>query len=149
MIHPLHLARWGWLVLCISLLAGCDSRSAGNSADDLQQWQGTWKMTATTYEGAPQSADMAWVVKGNQYFIRMNGQLGVDPYMFKLDADKKQIDVFHHDTPPGTFGGSWKGIYKIDGDTLTVCYDLAGLHYPDAFAASAGSRQVLYEFRRE
>jgi uncharacterized protein (TIGR03067 family) len=149
MTNPFHLARWSWLVLFVCVLAGCDVHSAGNPADDAKQWQGTWKMIATTYNGSPQAADMAWVVKGDRYFIRMNGQVHGDPYMFTLDPDKKQISVFHHDTPPGTYGGSLKGIYKISGDTLTVCYELTGQRYPTGFDAFQGSRQVLYEFRRE
>ena len=106
-------------------------------------------MIATTYDGAPQAGDIAWVVKGDRYFIRMDGQLNADPYMFTLDPDRKQISVFHHDTPPGTYGGSLKGIYRISGNALTVCYELTGQRYPASFDASRGSRQVLYEFRRE
>jgi len=106
-------------------------------------------MIATTYDGAPQAADMAWVVKGDRYFIRMNGQVNADPYMFTLDPGRKQISVFHHETPPETYGGSLKGIYRIDAGTLTVCYELTGQRYPASFDASQGSRQVIYEFRRE
>ena len=149
MTYPLHLARWGFLALFACLLAGCDARPAANPDDGVKQWQGTWKMVSTTYDGTPQTGDMAWVVKANQYFIRMNGQVHEDPYAFTLDPDKKQISVLHHDTPPGTTGGSLKGMYKIDGDSLTVVYDLTGQNFPSAFEAPQGSRQVLYEFRRE
>jgi uncharacterized protein (TIGR03067 family) len=149
MTYPLYLARWGFLTLFACLLAGCDARPGGSTADDVKLWQGTWKMVSTTYDGAPQTGDMAWVVKGNNYFIRMDGRVHEDAYAFTLDPDKKQISVIHHDTPAGTMGGSLKGSYKIDGDTLTVVYDLTGQNYPSAFEASQGSRQVLYEFRRE
>jgi hypothetical protein len=42
-----------------------------------------------------------------------------------------------------------KGIYELNGDSLTVCYDLTGQHYPKSLDAGRGSRQVLYRFRRE
>jgi uncharacterized protein (TIGR03067 family) len=138
-------SRVGWLVFL--LLAAC--RAGFGSADDVKQWQGTWKMVACTYEGQPQTADMEWVVNGNHYNIRLDHQLHRDPYMFKLNATQKHIDVFHHWTPPGTYGGSLKGIYEISGDTLTVCYDLTGQQYPTSFDANPGSRRVLYKFRRE
>ena len=94
-------------------------------------------------------ADLRWVVKGDHYTLRLNGQSGEDPYTFKLDHKQKRIDVFHHDTPKGTWGGSLKGIYEIDGNSLKVCYDLKGQRYPKSFEAGRGSGQVVYEFRRE
>ena len=106
-------------------------------------------MVDTTYDGGPQTGDVAWVVDGDHYRIRMNGVLHEDLHTFTLDAGKKRIDVFHHDTPPGTYGGKLKGIYEISGDSLTVCYELTGQRYPKSFDAPRGSRQVLYHFRRE
>jgi uncharacterized protein (TIGR03067 family) len=131
------------------LLAGCGAVSKADSADDARKWQGTWKLVGSTYDGEPQMADMDWVVDGDHYTIRLNGQSHEDVQTFKLDANRKQIDVFHHETPPGTYGGKLKGIYEISGDSLTVCYDLTGQQYPKSFGANRGSRQVLYHFRRE
>jgi uncharacterized protein (TIGR03067 family) len=141
--------RLGWLVLLGCLLAGCRSLSTSDSADDIKKWQGTWKLVSSTYDGQPQMADMEWVVEGDHYNIRLNGQLHEDPNTFKLDAGRKRIDVFHHETPAGTYGGKVKGIYQISDDSLTVCYDLTGQQYPESFETKPGSRQVLYQFRRE
>jgi uncharacterized protein (TIGR03067 family) len=141
--------RLGWLVFLGCLLAGCRAVSSADSADDTKKWQGTWKLVGSSYDGEPQMADMEWIVDGDHYTIRLNQQSHEDLYMFKLDAGHKQIDVFHHETPPGTYGGKVKGIYKIRGDSLTVCYDLTGQRYPKSFDATRGSRQVLYQFRRE
>jgi uncharacterized protein (TIGR03067 family) len=69
---------------------------------------------------------MEWVVEGDRYRIRLDQRPNPDPYIFKLDANNKHIYVFHHETPPGTYGGSLRGIYQISGDTLMVCYDLTG-----------------------
>ena len=92
---------------------------------------------------------MEWIVDGDHYNIRLNGVSNADPYMFKIDASRKRIDVFHHETPPGTSGGSLKGIYEISDDSLTVCYDLTDQRYPESLEAKRGSRQVLYKFRHE
>jgi uncharacterized protein (TIGR03067 family) len=105
-------------------------------------------MIACTYDGEPQTADMYWVVDGDHYTIRLNGQSHADPYPFKLNASQKQIDVTHHDTPAGTYGGKLKGIYEIEGDSLTVCYDLTGRQYPTSLDAGRGSQRVLYKLQR-
>jgi uncharacterized protein (TIGR03067 family) len=136
-------------VLLGCLLAGCRDISAADSADDAKKWQGAWKLVTYTYDGETQTTDMEWIVDGDHYNIRLNGHLHEDPNWFKLNASLKQIDVFHHETPPGTYGGKLRGIYDINGDSLTVCYDLTGQGYPNSFDAKRGSRQVLYRFRRE
>jgi|HubBroStandDraft_2_1064218.scaffolds.fasta_scaffold343626_1 uncharacterized protein (TIGR03067 family) len=144
-----NFTRLGWLMLLGCMLAGCKLSFIADAADDTEKWQGIWRLVASTYDGEPQMADMEWIVKGDHYTIRLNGVSHVDPYMFKLDASRKRIDVFHHETPPGTSGGSLKGIYEISDDSLTVCYDLTDQRYPESLDAKRGSRQVLYKFRRE
>ena len=141
--------RLGWLLLIAGLLASCKGISAADSSDDAKEWQGTWKMISCTYDGEPQKGEMEWIVKGGQYTIRVNGVSQQDPNMITLDASNKHIDVFHHETPPGTYGGKLKGIYEINGDSLTVCYDLTAERYPKSLDAPRGSRQVLYKFHRE
>lgn len=131
---------------CCLLFASLSSQAAAD--DDLARWQGTWKLVACTYNGEPQPANMQWVVSGDHYNIRLDGKMGTDPYTFKLDPRQKRIDVFHHETPKGTWGGSFKGIYEIKGDSLKVCYDGKGQRYPQSFAAGRGSGHVLYVFQR-
>ncbi len=144
-----NFRRIGLLVLLASVLAACKLDVIADSDDDARKWQGTWRMVACTYDGEPQMADMEWIVDGDHYTIRLNGKSGEDPYTIKLDTSRKHIDVFHHETPPGTYGGSLKGIYEVSDDSLTVCYDLTDQRYPESFDAKRGSRQVLYKFRRE
>jgi uncharacterized protein (TIGR03067 family) len=141
--------RLGWLLLLGCLLAGCKAVPTSDATDDATKWQGTWKLVSSSYDGEPQMADMKWIVDGDHYTIRLNQQSHEDPYTFKLDTSQKRIDVTHHETPAGTYGGALKGIYEIGGDSLTVCYDLTGQRYPEGFDAKRGSRQVLYQFRRE
>jgi len=132
------------------LLAVCGvNHAAATEADDTRAWQGTWKLVSCMANGESQTADMKWIVKGDHYTIRLKGQSGEDPYTFKLDPRQKHIDVFHHDTPRGTYGGRLKGIYEIQGNSLKVCYDLKGQRYPNSFDAGRGSAQVLYQFQRE
>jgi len=137
------------LVVLTCCLAGCGATHATDAAEDAKLWQGTWKMVSCTWNGAPQTGDLHWIVEGDRYTIRLDGQSHNDPYPFTLDAAQKHIDVNHHETPEGTYGGNLKGIYEISADSLRVCYDLTGRQYPRSFEAGPGSRQVLYQFQRE
>lgn len=135
----------GLLALCLSLSA---CKSGDSPAPDLSAWQGTWTLVSVTNEGESQTHDLQWVVDGDQYRIKMDGQLHSDPYKITLDPSHGRIDVFHHDTPAGTYGGKLKGIYKISGDTLTVSFDLTGSVYPDSFDAPPGSKRAVYVLKK-
>ena len=137
------------LILVACLLAGCGVNRAADVADDTRAWQGTWKLVSCVANGESHMADLQWLVNGDHYTIRLDRKTGNDPYTFKLDPQQKHIDVYHHDTPKGTYGGRLKGIYEISGDMLKVCYDLKGQRYPKSFEAGRGSGQVVYQFQRE
>ncbi len=142
-MRSLHLA----LVIGSAFVGGV--ALAADKTDDTRSWQGTWNMVSCTWNGEPQNGNVQWIVKGDQYTISIDHKSGQDPHKITLNSSKKQIDVFHHDTPKGTWGGSFKGIYEIKGDTLKVCYDLKGQQYPKSFDAGKGSGQVVYQFTRE
>jgi uncharacterized protein (TIGR03067 family) len=153
-MRRLELSLLGCLLACCLTSCAANSNAeptagAADPAADAANWQGTWKLVSCKWNGEPQPGDVQWIVSGDHYNIRLDGQTGTDPYTFTLDARKKQIDVFHHDTPQGTYGGKLKGIYEINGDSLKICYELTGERYPKSFDAGPGSRQVLYQFQRE
>ena len=136
--------RLGWLVLLGCLLAGCrvdviagSIRRYGEVARHLEN--GLLYLRRRAASGPIWSGS----VDGDHYTIRLNGQSECGPLRDQARRGRKRIDVFHHETPPGTYGGSLKGIYDISGDSLTVCYDLTGQRYPESFNANRGSRQVL------
>jgi uncharacterized protein (TIGR03067 family) len=136
------------LVLLSVLFVCCLTARAADKSDDTAKWQGTWKMVSCIANGEPQSGDVQWVVEGNRYTVRIQGK-SMETSKITLDASQKHVDIFHHDTPKGTYGGKLKGIYEIKADSLKVCYDLTGERYPKSFDAGPGSRQALYQFQRE
>jgi uncharacterized protein (TIGR03067 family) len=150
------------LILFIGLLTGCGASRATDKraraadkntqvtdkTDDTRNWQGTWKLISATSNGETETADAQWIVDGDHYNVRLNGHTHTDPYVIKLDSSHKHIDAFHHETPKGTWGGSYKGIYELKGDSLKVCYDGKGQRYPTSFDAGPGSGQILYVLQR-
>jgi uncharacterized protein (TIGR03067 family) len=136
------------LALLCAVLTGCAGPLTGGSSDQ-EKWQGTWKLVSATESGEPRSGDLEWVVDGDHYNIVLDQLRHTDPYNLKLDPRHNRVDVFHHETPPGTYGGKLKGIYKVSADSLAICFDLTGSYYPDSFDAGPGSRRVIYQFQRE
>ena len=73
---------------------------------------------------------------------------GKDEGTAKLDSSKtpKTMEITGTDGP--TKGKPLLAIYKIDGDSLTICYDLSGKAYPTEFKSKPDTKLFLVEYKR-
>jgi uncharacterized protein (TIGR03067 family) len=69
----------------------------------------------------------------------------------RLDESAKPAAIDFEHTEGALKGKAWKGIYALDGDTLTMCDNAPNLDKgrPAAFEAKSGSGYVLITFKRE
>jgi uncharacterized protein (TIGR03067 family) len=116
---------------------------------DLKAMQGDWAAEEWTRDGFKLADDdaraMFRTVKDDTYTVhRFRKKAGSGK--FKLDATKtpRQIDFFP-DAPKGLV---LEGIYKIDGDKLTICYAPKGKR-PTEFASKEDSGATLTVWLRE
>jgi uncharacterized protein (TIGR03067 family) len=135
---------------------------AGLAADDakeaavrkeLPKFEGAWRVTSLEVDGTKLPEDQVkqmaarLVIHGDQFTFHE----GANPTKgtFKVDptTKPKQIDITFSDGPQK--GQTIKGIYELEGDTYTVCIDIAGKGRPTALAAKAGSGHGLEVLKRE
>jgi uncharacterized protein (TIGR03067 family) len=114
--------------------------------------EGTWTASAAERDGKPAEDVVGHrlALAGNRFQIdaKDGKPLYVGTFRTNPSAEPATIDFEHEE---GTLNGKvWKGIYALDGDTLTICDNAAGLERdrPRAFEAKAGSGYVLLTFRR-
>jgi uncharacterized protein (TIGR03067 family) len=109
----------------------------------------SWKMTQATVDGRPMMNDVRWTFELDTLKISLRGGPPVKQ-AFRLDPDKdpKRIALGLLLLPDGR-GANQSGIYRIDGDELTVCLDMGGHSYPASFDAPKGSHFMLQRFKRE
>ncbi len=114
---------------------------------DTVNIEGTWVVESATVDGKAEDD-----IKGEKMTFK-NGTLTVktkqkdEKGTYKLDSAQKPktIDV----TDDGK-NETYAGIYKLDGDRLTICVpDKAGNARPKEFTAKEGSRQMVLELKRE
>jgi uncharacterized protein (TIGR03067 family) len=132
------IARYLVMVSAILMLAG--GSSAGDKKnDDQKQLQGQWRVVSSEISGKK--------IKGGEGFLVIKGNKWRAPvgatFTFKLDPTKKpkELDLL------SSKGGIWRGIYKIEGDSLTFCrsHGSAG-ERPKNFKGGEGV--VLFVYKR-
>jgi uncharacterized protein (TIGR03067 family) len=120
-------------------------------ADERASLAGNWKCTSATIDGAPLAAETAKLLTLTLTADRFKTQRG-DQVLFDstytVDAtkDPKQIDMIG--TEGELTGKPALGIYKLDGDKLTLCYTMPGNERPAKFESAAKSGVYLIEWVR-
>jgi uncharacterized protein (TIGR03067 family) len=126
--------------------------AADTAKQEQEKLQGNWTVTAYTASGKKAEAKefAAWrlIVSGNE----MTARDGIDllsAYVFKLDpsATPRLIDLDVTSGPDKD--KKVLGLYKLEGETLTVCVAEPDKPRPTAFASKEGSGHLLFVFKRE
>jgi uncharacterized protein (TIGR03067 family) len=115
------------LVTASLVLAGSFGLSTAAPAPkddkDLKKFEGDWTFTAWESRGQAvprEQLDIAkWLVKGDKYTFEMGEEK--EEGTIKLDPAKKPATIDFAITAGNDKGKDQPGIYKVDGDTITIC----------------------------
>lgn len=134
------------LVLVVGLVSGRDDQAA----DDLVRFQGSWTIIESKVNGQADDVEkirISYDITEDHFVTK--GPNGKDvpfaSFLFVIDLQKnpKQIDWGgKRDAPNG------HGIYKLEGDKLTVVIGPKGKR-PADFTCEAGSMRTLLVLKRK
>ncbi|RPI30562.1 MAG: TIGR03067 domain-containing protein [Hyphomicrobiaceae bacterium] len=148
-MHPSRRGVMHWLT---PVLSGCVLAWAQPAEAVQTKLQGTW--TATKAERDGKAADDVvghrLSVTGNRFQIQSQAGKSLYAGALRMHAGAKPTAIDFEHRQGALTGKAWKGIYVLDGDTLTICDNAANLAKtrPAAFAAKTGSGYVLITFKR-
>ena len=116
---------------------------------DLKKMAGTWKTVIHEADGKPTPKELIdktagkLIVEGDRYKAYFGDKLA-DEGTIRLDpaTTPKEIDVFPSKDKV------MKGIYKIDGDEMSVCFGRPGGERPTEFKTKEGTFQLLLGYQR-
>jgi len=138
-----------FLTLVLVLAAARHADAA--DAKDGDAVQGTWLPATAELGGKPfpegVRKTVTLTIRGDQYAVTVGkspdrGTVKLDP-----SASPKALDVTGTEGP--NKGKAFPAIYRLDGDTLEICYDLSGKSRPTEFKTTEGTRLFLVTYKRE
>lgn len=128
--------------------------AAALAADDdaikaeIKNFEGSWQLISAVKDGVETPEDVVKkirvIIKDGHHTVYFGDDVVAKEIAFTIDITK---------TPKTTVdnlpeGKQIKGIYKIDGDTLTSCVSEIGKDHPTEFSAKAGTGKTLRVFKR-
>jgi len=145
------MSRMFLLLVSFTGLLLVSSRTPAEDKKDPDKPDGKWEAVSQTVDGKSADEDELKnryvVIKGGKMtFLYKDKERGTASV--KLDSGKtpKQIDVKYEDG--AAKGAVLKGIYKLEGDKLTICFGGLGKDRPTEFASKPGSGTILTTSKR-
>ncbi|HZY84580.1 MAG TPA: sigma-70 family RNA polymerase sigma factor, partial [Gemmataceae bacterium] len=134
--------------VCARLALADKPAAAGKdeAAKDEEKILGTWALVSYA-EGGEKAPEAK--IRGAQVTFTADGKMTVkqgeqeQEFTYKLSPAQKPKEF----SGTNAQGRTVLGIYKLDGDTLTVCYDRGG-DRPAEFASNEGTKVVLEVLKR-
>ena len=145
-----------WIFGTIAALAFCTlaAQAEDKAKADLDKLQGTWKVASVEANGQKakdQDVEGLVVIVKDDTFTSKKGdkQIGVSKAKLFVEVEPRFIDFTPQDGD--LKGQTLEGIYKLDGDDLTLCvnFNTALKERPTEFASKEGTQLILIAFNRE
>jgi uncharacterized protein (TIGR03067 family) len=142
----MHRYLVGTLVL--ATMAALSAANEDAARVEMKAMEGTWQLVSAVRDGKETPDDVVKkirvVIKDGKHSVYFGDKAAVKDIPFTVDPTKNPKTTV--DTLPD--GREIKGIYKLDGDTLTSCVAEAGKDRPSEFASRPGSGHTLRVFKR-
>ncbi len=141
-----------FLSLLVTVVLANVSVGLLDESDDLKKFQGKWTVLGAELAGEPDDFLLArspiLFVDGNTMTFKAGNSEWT--HLFKLDCgtNPKGIDLLG-DSVNGKMEVWRMGIYRLDGNTLTLCWDQTKKIRPDGFSTNKNTSLQLVNFSRK
>jgi uncharacterized protein (TIGR03067 family) len=138
--------------ICGLILGASIPAFAQPAGEAERKLQGTWTAAKAERDGqaANDVAGHRLSITGNRFRIQSEDGKAIYGGTIRVDPSAKPASIDFQHSESSLKGKVWKGIYSVDGDTLTTCDNAPnmGKARPTAFEAPKGSGYVVIMFKR-
>lgn len=131
----------------VIMLAAC---SGGDAADEPATLYDTWQVTSIVASGMDMPAEvtssMSTTLTETTYSAVIAGQTDKGTINVDENTSPPRIDIVGTEGPNA--GSVTKSIFKLDGDTLIISYDVTGSDYPADFESKPGRTDMVVTYKR-
>lgn len=135
-------------LLALTVLPAAESPKDA-AKKDLDRLQGEWTMVSGRQDGKDTAVDpdnpMRCTVKGDKVAFLRDGKV-VEEVVIKLDPSKNPPVI---DSTLVANSKIAPGIYRLEGDTFTLCYAHPGTDRPTDFSCKAESGHSLSVWKKK
>jgi uncharacterized protein (TIGR03067 family) len=138
--------------LLIGLAVTVAAPAAKEKKKDPPSIVGSWKLEKMEFGGmAMPVGDLGELsltfAPDGAFIARKGGQEKPETGRYTHDAKKSPAEIDVTETRGGAKDMTVRGIYKIDGETLTICMSPMG-ERPTKFESPAGGQTIMMTFKR-
>ena len=139
-------------IVTAGLLLASDGPQQGPAGPDYNKLQGAWGLVALEVNGQPLTVEKLkearLEIRGESYDFRLGETALALTYRLRPAETPKAIDLTI--ASGRNKGKTFFGIYKLEGDTYTICRPTEpGKERPTAFATKPGSGLMLVVWKRQ
>lgn len=118
--------------------------------EQLRALEGTWEFESLEVDGrampAPVLTTSRILIDGDRFRSETPGATYEGVFNIDVEAKPHGIDIEFVEGPEA--GNTNRGIFRLDGDRLTICLDMNGNARPEGFRTTSGSGHALETLRR-
>jgi uncharacterized protein (TIGR03067 family) len=144
--------RLNWAMCCLILATGLACASTRLAEETQAKLQGVWTATKAQRDGKPADDVVGHRLSFTDDRFHIQSKDGETLYAgtVRLDPSAKPAAIDFEHTEGPLKGKTWKGIYALDGDALTICDNAPNTDNdrPAVLEAPSGSGYVLITLKR-